>query len=355
MSIWNKILIGLIIVAALAFFYLGLRTLKTHQHWQEAAAKHELKIKEYKQKTELLIHGTAEKPGIRQISVDLARVLCDRGRVWHNCEAKVSNVAKDTGTAEVHITLDPDNSNSAAMKENAKLYAFTEAETKDQGCYLGEFTVASSEDKEATLKPVSKMTTREIARLTSAKGPWVLCDQMPHDHHEVFAGLSEEDKKAILPPEAVLEYLKDGTSAEASDPKEHVVDDKYVRPLRDYLHLFNTNRTNWIDMVDLYEATNRDKAMIESALAEAKTQEANLQKQVAENKKKLEKYEAERDLVAAHQKALENKIETLTKRVAEVIETNKTMATQIARNQWDAVHRIDERTRAMAPSEAKGL
>ena len=43
MSIWNKVLIGLISVASLAFFYLAVRTLKTRQHWQDLAQRLELK------------------------------------------------------------------------------------------------------------------------------------------------------------------------------------------------------------------------------------------------------------------------------------------------------------------------
>ena len=37
MSIWNKILIGLIFVASVAFFYMAARTLKTHQYWRSVA------------------------------------------------------------------------------------------------------------------------------------------------------------------------------------------------------------------------------------------------------------------------------------------------------------------------------
>ena len=39
-SIWNKVLIGLIFVASLAFSYLAMRTLKTHQRWMQTAYEH---------------------------------------------------------------------------------------------------------------------------------------------------------------------------------------------------------------------------------------------------------------------------------------------------------------------------
>ena len=54
MSIWNKILIGLIIVALLPFFYMAARTLKTHQHWREKAQAFEEQIDKQEELQELL-------------------------------------------------------------------------------------------------------------------------------------------------------------------------------------------------------------------------------------------------------------------------------------------------------------
>ena len=42
MSIWNKILIGFVFLAAAAFSYFAIRTLKTHAHWRSLAATYEL-------------------------------------------------------------------------------------------------------------------------------------------------------------------------------------------------------------------------------------------------------------------------------------------------------------------------
>lgn len=46
MSIWNKIVIGFVFVASVAFFYLAARTLKTHQYWRTLTLRHEEKIKQ---------------------------------------------------------------------------------------------------------------------------------------------------------------------------------------------------------------------------------------------------------------------------------------------------------------------
>ena len=44
MSIWNKVLIGLILLASIGFFILGARALKTHQYWREQALQLEQEL-----------------------------------------------------------------------------------------------------------------------------------------------------------------------------------------------------------------------------------------------------------------------------------------------------------------------
>ena len=46
----------------------------------------------------------------------------------------------------------------------------------------------------------------------------------------------------MLPADSLQEYLKDGKPAEKDDPKESVVDGKYVRPLLDYNIVFTNER-----------------------------------------------------------------------------------------------------------------
>ncbi len=39
MSIWNKVLLGVIIVASLGMFYMAMRTLQTHAYWRGLAGQ----------------------------------------------------------------------------------------------------------------------------------------------------------------------------------------------------------------------------------------------------------------------------------------------------------------------------
>ena len=94
MSIWNKVLVGLIGVASLALFYLAARTMKTHQYWRELAAKFEQRIEQLDRANETLVEGAGRpsapgQPAIRQLRLELNKLVLDRGRMWLHCDPKV--------------------------------------------------------------------------------------------------------------------------------------------------------------------------------------------------------------------------------------------------------------------------
>ena len=356
MSIWNKILIWLIALALLPFFYMSARTLKTHQYWRVLARQYEDKIKQVQDDNMRLVEGVQKdgeqtELGIRQARIELHKFLIDRGRIWDNWDAKIK-VGREKGDAEIRLTTDQENPHGIA-KESV-VYAFEKSDVQEKGRYLGEFKVAAEADKQLTLVPTARLTPREIERLSAAKKTWTIYEVMPRDRHHVFAGLSEADQKVMLPAATLPQYLKDGKPAAKDDPEENVVDGKYVRPLRDYQVLFRADRVNYTEMVDLFEATTRDKEFADAALAEGKLQEEAAKRYVAEAKVELAKFARERDAVAALFNTLNGKVAAMKKIVDEKIETAKAMAGQLARLQWEAVQRIDRRSRAMAQSSGTG-
>jgi predicted nucleic acid-binding Zn-ribbon protein len=177
---------------------------------------------------------------------------------------------------------------------------------------------------------------------------------MPHDNHRVFADWTAEQMKTVLPAGVVAEYVKDGKPAAQGDPAPRLSNGNYVRALRDYRTLFHADRVNWTEMLDLFQATTLDKALVDSALADAKRQEEADKQHVAEAKEKLGKYTREYDIVEAHRKTLERQLAVVTAEVAKLLEANKATADQLARSQWDAVHHIDQRVRDMVQSNAGG-
>lgn len=89
MSIWNKVLVGLIIVTALGMFFMGAWALKISTVWSRALVQREERIKQLTKENEELADGKQGQPGVRQLRVDLHKLLVYQQGVWRDCVAKV--------------------------------------------------------------------------------------------------------------------------------------------------------------------------------------------------------------------------------------------------------------------------
>ncbi len=351
MSIWNKILVGLIAVASLGFFYLAARTLKTHENWYGQAARDQADISRLKAENKRLMDGTEKdgklvEQGIRQVQLDLYKLLVDRRRAWFNCPARVNRLDKVEGTAEITLTIDKPSPHGIALK--TVLYAFENASERQKGRYLGEFVVSKAGDKQITLEPALKLIPRESDALDTAKGTWTLYEVMPQDSHEIFAGLSDAEKKALLPADSVAEYLKDGRPAAKDDPKQCVVDGKYVRPLRDYDVQFRADQEKRILLTDSIDAATRDKKLVQEAVALAQKQADACTRDIAAAKEELTGVAAQRKLVSDYLAKFQETLERVRGAIKQLLQDNQAKAGQIAKLQLEATERIDRRTRAMA-------
>ncbi len=356
MSIWNKILVGLIAVASLGFFYLAARTLKTHTYWSGKAAAAEARIEQLKAANKQLMDGGPLELGIRQLRVDLYKLLVDRRRAWFNCPARVTRLDRADGTAEITVTIDKASPDRIAQKN--VFYAFDDTPVQQKGRYLGEFVVTSVADKQVALAPAVKLNSREINNLATAKGTWTLYEVMPQDSHDIFAdpmfaGLSDAEKKAILPADSVAQYLKDGQPAAKDDPKQSVVEGKYVRPLRDYDVLFRADQEKEILLTDAIDAAGRDKKLVQEALALAQTQVDACTRDIAAAKDELAGMTAQRKLVADYLAKFQKALDEVRAAMKKTLQDNQAKAGQIAKLQLEAAERIDRRTRAMAQSGAE--
>ena len=354
MCIWNKILVGLISVASIVLFYMAARALKTETYWSSLAESHEKRIKQLKDENLVLADGTEQQPGIRQICVDLDKLLMDRRRMWLNCDPRVKLGAN--GAAEVAVAMAQPNH---GIVKGLVLYAFEEAGVQNQGQnkgqYVGEFAVRITGDKQLTLEPTSRLSPREMDKLKRTKHPWVLYEILPHDNHEIFASLSDEQKKAMLPADSVQNYLRDGKPTAKGDPRDRVVNGIFVRPLVDYGVVLTDERDHRIILGDKIEAIKKDKLLVEAALAEARDQEEACKRDIASTDAELKNMERVRDAVAALDAKLQKSLEAMQAWIDRLAATNQAMAGQIAKYQLEAARRIDQRTRVMAQSGAGRL
>jgi hypothetical protein len=380
MSTWNKVLIGLIFVASIAFFILGARALKTHQYWRTQAAEYEEALA-----TELESYDDLREQ-VRQLRLDLHEQLVDRGRVWYGCRPQPSPGTKTTGAVVVAVEF-PD---PHQITPNSVLRVFDELPIENGGRYLGQFAVAGvggQANTEVQLQPSMRMIQGELDRLAQSAGrngaTWALYEIMPIDNHRSLTELSEDELKAMLPqvpPEIVDEYVSDGqlmTLEEMKqrglagnvyriDANEEIVKSdgvpqqveaenekgKYVRQLRDYEESFRQHGLERTALKDKDATTQRNIQYITSAKEDAERQQVYRRKEHDRLGTELAEAKRERDLVAAHLKVVQGKLAALQAAVQETINKNQTLAGEIARIQREATRIINERTRAMAQAGA---
>ncbi len=345
MSIWNKILIGLIILAGAGFFYCAAREMRTQQAWQTAAAKHEKRLKQLRAENARLVDGGEEEgPSLRALQADIHKWMLDRGRVWH----KVAVRAVDAKTGKVAIEIETPAPHGIADK--TILEAFDEADFEKGGRYLGEFKVTGIAEKRIEMQPTFSMSERELQRLTKSKdkGSWILFELMPVDSAEAFAGLPEEELRAAVPQASVAEYMRDGKPAQDDDPAERKVKGVYHRALRNYEVAFRDAHRRRTELLDAIESAKRDAAQVEKAKVEAEKQLADYKGQIGRLTKDKAEADRQREAVTAHGQRVEESLAQAQKLIEQQMAANRAIASETARLQWEATRRIDQRSSAVA-------
>jgi hypothetical protein len=360
MSIWNKILLGLIFVASLGFFHAALRTVKTYQHWANKANDFEKTLKTCNAEILSLRTADHEHPrddktiGVQQLRIDLGRVLANRGRIWAKCEKQKAGPDPDLkNPGIIDVTLSTDESTPNTFAKNMLVYAFEEGDDQSPGKFLGEYRVdlVSDKDKKVVLSSTTQMlksTNPKVKFLADnvmeSKGPWVLYETMPTDQDEAFANLPDDQKKLVSE-----EYLKDGPLVDASgkvspDPKNNI----FKRPPRDYLTIFRDYELYCTLYADRWESALRDLRYLEAADKESTSQRALAEKEKTQVSDELKRALKEKNAVADHLATLQVLLGNNLQAVKAAIAKNIEYAQDIARRQKEAADLIDRRTRSMA-------
>lgn len=396
MSIWNKVLIGFILVLLAVFFYEAARALKTHQYWrntarvqefflqkelanQEALTKggEELTAVDDQQVAKLrqfykdyghslnvgrdatwpdftkavvdavvatgrvnmdLLEACAAEPqkikGIQWARLELHNSLIGRGRVWFNCSPQ---------RAATGVTVTTDRPDPHGIADKTILSVFEENDIEKKGSYLGEFKVVGVDAKTIALEPTRKMNERELARLNASKGPWTLYEDLPTDDHAAFAELDEAKKKEMLPAASLAEYIKDGAPAAKDDPEECKAGGKYVRKLRDYGVLFERYHVKRSVLADVFASNDDDLKYVTEGAEDAKALEQFAEKQVATAKEELAKAQKQSQAVRAHRVNLAAKLGLLQSMVSELAINNRKLVSQLQRAQVEMAERINAR------------
>ncbi|MGB4727872.1 MAG: hypothetical protein WBH86_10730 [Thermogutta sp.] len=367
MSIWNKILICLILLASLAMWYLGMRALATHRAWRTAAKRLQSELAQLEAERERLIHGDGTTKGIRQLQVELAKYTSQRGRVWNGCRPVRVDVRQDPQAGlVVQVSVVVDRLGLAGLQEVQELpvdslvYLFDERDIQQGGIYLGAFRVAAvtprQQDQPAMvqLESVFHLTNREVRRIQSAMQAaqqggmgWTICELLPKDDHEIFAGLDPETLAQMLPKKVVDEYIRDGKPSDPNNPNSP----PFFRKLRDYESAIRYLHLKRSELMDQVAARTADKGRLEAAVADSQREAKARDQEVAQLQEVLKRAEFERDLAVNHLKAVEDTLARVTVARDALIQQNRVTAAEIAQAQEKARQLIEQRVRSVAQSE----
>jgi hypothetical protein len=157
----------------------------------------------------------------------------------------------------------------------------------------------------------------DLEKLSSAKQPWTLYDSMPHDNADVAAKLGQD------------------------------------RPLHDYAYLFGRYRQTISELVDLQQSAIRDLQLTKDTLADAKEQVKFYKNQQTIFEAVAAKFAKQRDVVKSHLDRVQEAYDAAKAAAENLIKTNKAMAGQIAKIQWDETRLIDQRSMAQSTSGRK--
>ena len=415
MSIWNKILIGLIFVASVAFFYMAARTLKTHEYWKSVAQGYEFLIgvqnefaencenggrlallpqdasEDHSDTTELrrivssgkfdraAMESSIEEiekdtPGTRQLKFKLSCLTQERGRAWYGCSPQPQG--EQNGVVRVKVS----ETDSHGITKHSEMFVFEEwplergEDGKARGGrYLGVFVVTDVDPQQVwiDLKPVMKPTEEEQKLIDASVGgtvPWIndagnvtwaLYARMPLDDHKILAEMSDEEFAIRMPPETLAEYIHDGDEAAKADLEQWGVEGKiekgkYVRLLRDYRARFKYVHQQRPILVDKMETAIRDAAFALAAQAEAEKERDFRRNEVTMFKERLAKYERERDAAKAHLDMLEAAAGNIQQSIDQISAANQANLARIAKAQKDLAEQIEARTRRMGRAGAGG-
>jgi len=364
MSIWNKVLICLLLLASLAMWYLGMRALATHRAWRTAAEKLRNELAQLEKDRERLINGDANTKGLRQLQVELAKYTLQRGRVWHGCRPMQVNVRQDPQAGfvvQVSLTVDQLGlsglQNVQELPVDSAVYLFDERDIRQGGSYLGAFRVAAVNPRQGDqpamvqLESTDFLTNREVQRIQAAvqaaqQGQlgWTICELLPTDDHEIFAGLDAQTLAAILPRDVVDEYVRDGKPADPNNPQSP----PYWRKLRDYEVALRNLSLKRAELLDQIASLTADKNRLDACLADAKREEQARDQEIAQLQQELSRKEHERDLAQNHLKLVEDTLARVTAARDRLIQENLKTAEELARAQLKARDLIEQRVRTMA-------
>ncbi len=342
MSIWSKVLIGLILVASLPLFVLAAIVLKANESWHgKVVTKLEAHIADLETKLDKIKRGddpaAIESGGGQYSLADLETqfyiLTHDRKRVWYGCLPARNADTLKSGSATLTIPA-PDPS---GVVVGMVIHAFEEMAYAEGGKYLGEFRVSAVNpaEKKADIVPTRTITADEIKRISESKaGGWTLCELMPTDRHQFFDRAQIETLLAGLPAATIDEFKNDGQPDGQGGVNR--------RRLRDYAFLMNYVHRRISDSKDMLAALATEGAQLQATVNAAKASTQSWLEVISQNlQPELTRLRAERDLVQNQLNATEMLWASTRQEIEKTLSENHRLAGEISDRQLQLAAQLE--------------
>lgn len=211
MSTLGKVFAALIFLTAIGFFHAAVQTMATLNAWGSKVTAHQKAIEQTQQSLKREVEGDTDagQSSLVDLEIALHNVQAGRGRAWFG--ATPTTVAQDAaGLVTATITVldydvDPGQPPAPDIEHQLKppmvVHLFDQRSLVDGGTYLGEFAVTATQESLVTLTSTLPRTPADFQTIDAAKvGAWAVYDVLPGDDRELWASLSDEERKAFRPP-----------------------------------------------------------------------------------------------------------------------------------------------------------
>jgi hypothetical protein len=377
---WSYVLVvEAIFLATLGFFLLAAETVRINAVLRSAVNKTQKQLDTLEAQNDALRNGTEngaiigqlgnEDPPVKtskdqegneeikslaELDHELLIATRLRGPVWRNVKPTAAPSAQ-TGAVTVALAAP----SPAGIKPQTVVYLFEEGPPQAPAAngaprgpqYLGEFTVTQAGPQQATLQPVLPLDQFERQRLAASHTPWIIYDTMPMDRHDIFAGMSEQQLKQLLPKQSVNEYLRDDKPATADDDPDRVVgydaDNNrlppavlakavkkiYQRRLHDYAAEFDELAHRRVVMLTDIDAVKKDIERLTTAEDIAKKLQAYREEERQKLNSDLAGVTKEKEAIANHLAQVNKLLARARELTAQLLRQNDQMARELAARQ----------------------
>lgn len=205
MSVWNKVMLPMIVLLAIFAVLWSAKELKIESEWGKAVASLEKAQEKTEQSIERLMNNADELPKWEALEYAL---VSDVAENWRGCDPIA--VQDNDGQVSVNFTLATPG--ASGMNTGEVIYIFDERTVPNGGGYLGRFHLTQISDNKMDAVSFDILEPIEIERLQRSvqdKAKWSVHSKAPTDRPDFFVAMNDSDRRKYLPEKVLELYTKD--------------------------------------------------------------------------------------------------------------------------------------------------